>query len=793
MKDKFILFLFCIVLFASHLFSQSLPPKREFRGAWIATVTNLDWPSSNTLTTDQQKADLISLLDGLKAIGINAVIFQVRSEADAMYNSPYEPWSYWLTGQQGKAPSPYYDPLAFAVQEAHKRGMEIHAWFNPYRVVRDIKNSYPQASNHVSITHPDWVVTYGNIKVLNPGIPAVRSYIAKIIADVVRRYDIDGVHFDDYFYPYPDGVNTFNDSATFQQYPNGYTNIADWRRDNVNRLIKEVHDSIKTIKPYVKFGISPFGIWKSGVPVGISGLSSYDELYADCMYWMRNHYIDYITPQLYWQLGGKQDYNALMSWYADSAKAYNIQFYPGEAAYRINTWSASELPNHLRLDRSNPNVQGNIYFRALVGLLDNEQGFADTLKNNFYRYPALSPIMKWIDSTAPNKVQNLRFDRIPGSAQAGLIWDSPTLALDGDSAVKYVVYKFDHNNISQQDVDQASNIYDVTGENYDLLNNYKGNQSSTLFLGVTALDHTSNESNISSLVQVQAPGIVALSNPPQNAPLQRDTIKFTWNYADGASTYNMQVSSDSTFASNLSVNLSNLGDTAYSVSNLLGLQKYYWRVNANNIAGAGNYSNISSFITGFPKQPKLLSPLHASLGISLDTTLVWATDDSASQYELQFSRSITITPEFIILDTTGLLDTTFSLHNLNQNTAYFWRVRAINKYGSSAWSSTFGFKTKSLTLALNEPSIPVNFELSQNYPNPFNNSTVIKFSLPVSGYVSLKIYNILGSVISEPAKGNFTPGTYSVNFDASKLPSGIYIYTMSVNNKFFAKKMILMK
>ncbi|MHB1688670.1 MAG: family 10 glycosylhydrolase [Ignavibacteriaceae bacterium] len=793
MKEKFLPFVLSLVLFASNLFSQSAPPKREFRGAWIATVVNLDWPSSNTLTTDQQKSELTSLLDRLKAIGINAVIFQVRSECDAMYNSHYEPWSYWLTGQQGKPPSPYYDPLAFAVQEAHKRGMEIHAWFNPYRAVRDVKNAYPAAQNHVTVLHSDWIVTYGNIKVLNPGIPAVRDYIAKIISDVVRRYDIDGVHFDDYFYPYPDGVNSFNDAATFQQYPNGFTNIDDWRRNNVNLLIKEVHDSIKAVKPYVKFGISPFGIWKSGVPSGISGLSSYDELYADCMFWMRNHYIDYLTPQLYWKLGGKQDYKALMLWYADSAKAYGRDFYPGEAAYHINNWTASEMPNHLRLDRSAPNCQGNIYFRALVGLLDNEQGFADSLKNNFYRYPALSPIMKWIDSVAPNPIQNLRFDRIPGTAQAGLIWDSPTLTVNGDSAVKYVVYKFNSNQIQQQDVEKASNIYDVTGENYNLLNNYNGNQTGTLYLGVTSLDHTSNESSISNLVQVEAPGIVALSSPLQNAPYQRDTINFIWNYTGGASNYNMQVSTDSTFVSNLLVNVSGLSDTIYSTTNLLGLQKYYWRVNANNIAGAGDYSNIFSFITGFPRPPVLLSPLHASTNISLDTTLVWAASDSASQYELQISRSLTITPDFIILDSSNIIDTTYNLQNMNQNTAYFWRVRAMNKYGSSAWSKTFGFRTRSLTFAVNESKIAVDFSLSQNYPNPFNNSTVIKFSLPESGYVSLKIYNILGSLISEPVKGNFSAGNYSIEFNAGILPSGIYIYTMSANNKFFARKMVLMK
>ncbi len=790
MKLVILISIFSAFLFVSVPYSQSLPPKREFRGAWIATVQNLDWPSSNTLSTSQQQSQLISILDGLKALGINAVIFQVRDECDALYNSPYEPWSYWLTGQQGKAPSPFYDPLQFAVQEAHKRGMEIHAWFNPYRAVNKI-GTYTLAANHVAVQHPDWIVTYGNIDVLNPGLPQVRDYIAKIISDVVRRYDIDGVHFDDYFYPYPDGIHTFNDSAAFQQYPNGFSNLSDWRRNNVNLLIKEVDDSIKAIKPYVKFGISPFGIWKNNVPAGITGLSSYNDLYADCMFWLRNHYIDYITPQLYWKLGGKQDYNALMNWYADSAEAYGRDFYPGEAAYQINNWTASEMPNHLRLDRSNPYCKGNIYFRALVGLLDNERGFADTLKNNFYQYYALSPVMKWIDSVAPNPVQNLTFDRIPGTGSAGLIWSSPSKAVDGDTAVKYVIYKFSNNHIQQSDIDQASNIYDVTGLQTELLNG--NSQYTPLYFGVTSLDHTSNESSISNLIEINPPGVVSLLSPLQNAAYQRDTTVLAWNYTSGSSGYNLQISTDSTFNSNLLVNSSGLTDTSYTVANLTGLQKYFWRVNAYNIAGTGGYSQVRNFITGFPQPPQLLSPLQASTNISLDTSLVWSSSNSASSYELQISRSLTIAPEFIIIDSSNILDTTFYFQNMNQNTKYFWRVQAANQFGESGWSKTYGFLTRTLTNITKTSKAPVNYDLNQNYPNPFNNSTIIKFSLPESGYVDLKIYNMLGSLISEPVKGNFSSGYYSISFNANRLPSGIYIYTMSANNKFFAKKMILLK
>jgi uncharacterized lipoprotein YddW (UPF0748 family) len=296
-----------------------ISPKREFRGAWIATVTNLDWPTSRSSTTAEQQDQLITILNSLKAAGINAVVFQVRTECDALYNSSIDPWSYWLTGAQGTAPNPPYDPLEFAVAEAHKRGMEIHAWFNPYRAVRNVSGAYTQAANHVSVIHPDWMLYFpgGNQKIVNPGLPQVRGYVASVVADIVRRYDVDGVHADDYFYPYPaspfPGI-TNEDTAAFSAYPNGFTNIKDWRRDNVNRLLQQIHDSIQVIKPHVKFGMSPFGIWRNGVPPGIFGLDAYDQIYADAIAWLHDQSIDYLTPQLYWAFGGGTDYGLLQDW-----------------------------------------------------------------------------------------------------------------------------------------------------------------------------------------------------------------------------------------------------------------------------------------------------------------------------------------------------------------------------------------------------------------------------------------------------------------------------------------------
>ncbi len=498
------LFLF-IFLFHINLFCQSISPKREFRGAWVTTVGDLDWPSSNNLTSSEQQSELISLLDSLKAIGVNAVIFQVRSECDAMYNSPYEPWSYWLTGSQGKSPYPFYDPLEFAVKEAHRRGMELDAWFNPYRAVRTV-NAYAQSQNHVTALHPDWIVKYGDSKILNPGLPQVRNYVVSVIMDVVRRYNIDGVNLDDYFYPYPKGNLKFNDDKAFKKYNYGFTNKDDWRRNNVNLLIKMVHDSIKAAKPYLKFGVSPFGIWKNGVPEGINGFSSYSKIYSDGVYWLKNHLIDYIAPQLYWQFGGKQDYGKLLNWWASQLNGRHL--YPSLAAYKINKLGVTELLNQIRAGRSNPKVEGNILFRSFDGVLNNPQGFADSLHNNIYRYQALLPVMSWKDSIPPNPPVNLRYKNISSTNKIELNWDSPSRAIDGDTAFRFVVYKFFRGNFQRKDLD-ATHILEVVGIN---ATNVKLLTDQDQYFTVTALDRLSNESAMSNIIHVKAFPFFSMGN-----------------------------------------------------------------------------------------------------------------------------------------------------------------------------------------------------------------------------------------------------------------------------------------
>lgn len=791
--------LLILFLFTNLLNAQSIPPKREFRAAWVATVTNLDWPSSNALTTNQQKQELINLFDELKRDGINVVIFQVRSESDAMYSSSFDPWSFWLTGSQGKAPYPYYDPLEFAISEAHKRGMELHAWFNPYRAERSVGN-YTTASNHVTKLHPDWVLQIGTIKFLNPGIPAVRNYIASVIFDVVSRYDVDGVHFDDYFYPYPPDNMTANstnnalDDNAFSSDPRGFSNKNNWRRDNVNILVAQVNDTIQSIKPWVKFGISPFGIWQPNYPSGISGMNAYTDIYCDAINWLQHKSIDYLTPQLYWPFGGGQDYGKLQPWWADSVAANGRHFYPGHAYYRISAWtSASEMPRQIRLDRTNTKTQGSVFFRAR-NFAENPKGVTDSLRNDLYRYIAINPVMSWKDIVPPNPVANLRFERLP-NGQAGLTWDLPALASDGDSAYRYVVYKFNTPNIQVSDLDNSANIQNVEGYRQSIPD--QPAENGPYYFVVTALDRNNNESLMSTVVTVNPSAVPTLALPEDNSANISDTLNLVWNYADLASTYRLQISTDSTFNSNIIIDQDLIADTFKTITGLNGQTKYFWRVSSSNAGGTSDFSSAFNFTTGFPGTPILAYPLNSIGYIPVDTLIYWHPTESADSYDLKFGRSIDFSTGTIVADVEGLQDTNYIVNNLTHNVWYFWKVRAVNQYGKSNWTEVWKFKTIGISDVSDLNIVPTRYSLEQNYPNPFNPSTKIRFTIPEAGVVTLKVYNLLGQQVAVLLNEYMNTGTYDVDFNTASvfdgLSSGIYLYRIQVNDFSSSKKMILMK
>lgn len=392
----------CLLLCCS-LFSFA-QPKVEFRGVWIATVDNIDWPSRGNYNPDNQKAEFIRLLDMHQRNGMNAIIMQIRPAADAFYPSPYEPWSEWLTGKQGLAPSPFYDPLKFMIEETHKRGMEFHAWCNPYRAEFSIGKS-SIASNHITRVHPEWFLPYGTVRLFDPGNKEAQQYVVQVIRDIVKRYDIDAIHFDDYFYPYRIAGKEFPDTASFRKYGTGM-NKEDWRRSNTDSIIVALSKAIKEEKKYCRFGISPFGVWRNASqdPDGSNskaGQTNYDDLYADIVLWLKQGWIDYVAPQLYWEFEhAHAPFGPLLNWW--SKHTYGKQCYIGLGIFRAGSnasWkNKNQLPRMIQEMRNMPNIDGAIYFSS-KSFDRNPNGWNDSLRFNYYKYPALIPPMSWIDSS----------------------------------------------------------------------------------------------------------------------------------------------------------------------------------------------------------------------------------------------------------------------------------------------------------------------------------------------------------------------------------------------------------
>ncbi|WP_308283422.1 glycoside hydrolase family 10 protein [Pseudonocardia nigra] len=376
-------------------FAAAQQPPGQMRGVWISTVANIDWPSRSGLSAAEQQQEYRAILDNAVRLRLNAVVVQVRPTADALWPSPFEPWSQWLTGVQGRDPG--YDPLAFLVQEAHLRGLEFHAWFNPFRVSRqaDPARLVPE---HPARTHPDWVFGYGGQLYYNPGIPEVRQFVTEAVMDAVTRYDVDAVHFDDYFYPYPVGGEQIPDGATFAQYGGAFTDVGDWRRDNVNQLVRGMSERIDAVKPEVEFGISPFGIWRnaSTEPRGSAtdGLESFSAIYADSVTWVEQGWVDYIAPQIYWEIGHRAaDYAVLVPWWAGVVAGTGVELYVGQAAYKVGStpaWDVAELSEHLTLNRAHPEVSGDVYFSAR-SLTSNAAAAIEQVAAEHYAQPAPSP------------------------------------------------------------------------------------------------------------------------------------------------------------------------------------------------------------------------------------------------------------------------------------------------------------------------------------------------------------------------------------------------------------------
>ncbi len=505
---KYSLTLLSCILIIGGVFAKT--PKREMRAVWIATVANIDWPSKAGLPVAEQKRELTALLDLLRDNGMNTVIFQVRPATDALYDSPYEPWSQWLTGEQGKAPEPLYDPLAFIIEECHKRCMELHAWLNPYRAVFNYKKTVV-APDHITREKPEWFLKYGTHMYFNPGLPETRVYVSKIVADVVRRYDIDAVHFDDYFYPYKIAGSEFPDQHAFDQHPRGFdaSQKEEWRRDNVNLIIRQLRDSIKSIKPCMKFGISPFGVWRNSNkdPKGSAtraGQTNYDDLYADILLWMREGWIDYITPQVYWHMGFKvADYKTIVRWWDSSG--LDTKLYIGQGAYRLSReskykgWHSSrQITRQVAFNRRCKNVEGSMFFSA-KSFRNDLLGINKQIKHKVFRYHALVPENGALPSYTVAKPEGFSVEKTGNVLRFS--WE-PVITEPTGQPRYYVIYRVRGNNV-EKSLQNPKNIVELTADTTAGFEIEKGIFSSTKKFVVTVINRMNSESLPSAVVEVK--------------------------------------------------------------------------------------------------------------------------------------------------------------------------------------------------------------------------------------------------------------------------------------------------
>lgn len=482
------LMILSLMLLSVSVFGQ----KREFRGAWIQCVNG----QFIGMGTQKMQQTLSYQLDELQKDGVNVIIFQVRPECDALYESRIEPWSRFLTGKQGVAPSPYWDPLQWMITECHRRGMELHAWINPYRA--KTKTTQQLAPNHIAMRNPLNCFSYDDLFILNPGIPENRDYICDVARDIVSRYDVDGIHMDDYFYPYPVAGENIPDNAQFRKYNNGIRDIHDWRRYNVNIFIEQFYKTVHETKPWVKVGISPFGIYrnKRQSPIGsnTNGLTNYDDLYADVLLWVNNGWLDYNVPQIYWEIGNKvADYETLIHWW--SQHAANRPLIIGEDVERTVKFADPQNPNthqltaKMRLHKQLPAVKGSVLWYAKAAV-DNVGNYGTALRQYYWRYPALQPEMPFIDGKAPKKVRKVK--AVWTSDGYVLFWTAPKAKGWKDEVTKYVVYRF--NRKEKVNTDDPSKIVAITTQPFYKLPYNDGN---TKFVyAVTALDRLQNESKV---------------------------------------------------------------------------------------------------------------------------------------------------------------------------------------------------------------------------------------------------------------------------------------------------------
>jgi uncharacterized lipoprotein YddW (UPF0748 family) len=629
-----ILLLFCISFLFYLSSNAQKTPKREVRGAWITTHFNLDWPRASSHSVARQKDSLIAILDQHKATGMNTMFFQVRNQSDALYPSSIEPWSSVLTGVQGRDPG--WDPLQFVIEETHKRGMELHAWLNPYRAVATASQVNSFVASHVAKRHPEWLLNNNSVIILNPGLPAVRDYILSVITDITQRYDVDGIHFDDYFYQ----GGPIRDTATYNADSRGLSH-ADWRRDNINILIKRVNETITAIKPWVKFGVSPSGIYFSktstqdGSATSTGAHQHYKDAFADSKKWIQEGWVDYLAPQLYWFINQSgSDYKALVPWW-NSIVSNNRHIYIGQATYKVNdpaqgaNWAnPSQIPNQMRMNREAiyPNVLGEIAYRTL-NLRNNPLNVRDSMQQKIYKRPALPPVMSWKDNIAPDAPTDLTAVKQPNNSYI-LTWTNPSASTNEMNKVRqFVIYRSESPIIN---INDTANLLAVTNTNVTTYTDASNPENKTFYYLVTSLDRLYNESAASNVTDYLPPTITC---PADRMMVLNEECKFVVPNLIGS----VVVSDDVTPANEI-----NISQTPSAGSLMNGVGSFNITLTARD--GSGKSSNCIVRIHTEDKIPPVIGEVTANTMTLFpanhkmrDVTLTYSATDNCSNVNIVLS------------------------------------------------------------------------------------------------------------------------------------------------------------
>ncbi|REE01166.1 uncharacterized lipoprotein YddW (UPF0748 family) [Marinoscillum furvescens DSM 4134] len=689
-------------------------PLTELRAVWVASVSNLDWPSGNgRFTKEQQQRTLRELLDSAAALNLNAIFLQIRPSADAFYPSELAPWSEYLTGQRGKDPG--YDPLQFAIDEAHQRGLELHGWLNPYRFESYVGKNSGKPGDY-NADHPDWMLTYSDHRIFDPGVPAVMQHLKEIVGEIVNNYDIDGIHFDDYFYSYS-GTSS-QDQNTFDTYGTGYTDKGDWRRDNINKMVAMVYDTIVAVKPHVRFGISPFGIYGNGQnPDGVVGLDAYNTIYIDPLHWLNSGTIDYVNPQLYWPTGGSQDFGKLLPWWAGHAHDAGRHVVAGHGIYRLNAdaatsrqanslhehkayfdqqsanarvmadpWTLEQITRQVGITRNyaHQNSVGGVFFRYQD--FNRVNGLRDYLRDNVYQAPALMPPMTWRQDVLPEAPQNVRWEQDTEGAYY-LTWD------ESEAGLRYVIYASASADVPDTYFDDPANIHKVLFSNKFTAEETE--EGSMPYLFIKAYDRFGNLSSTTTSFSVEAPTAVgALALPQDGAENQSSFFDFRWSSVANAQYYEIEVSTDQTFATidfSATVKDTTINATSFA---LVGEQTYYWRVFAGNYAGLGSSSAVHTFTTGFPGTAVLTHPDDGEELVALKPLISWEASTVATGTRLKIARGGAEFQEFnvVIDETLGAVSSYQVASELQEWTTYHLKIQLYNDLGEGEWLTT-RFKT----------------------------------------------------------------------------------------------------